>query len=133
ILIESGFLVQTSDGRFRQAEEINEGRRGQYGGGKGKPKDAKDTGVPPLGTIDDLKLSLRTHNFLKNRGIDTLEKLVVLTEGQARTIKGIGRVSLREIKEALARQGMHFNDNVIGVNNIVIGVRPLLHSAPVEP
>ena len=52
--------------------------------------------------IDELELSIRVMNGLKNDGIDTIGDLVKLTEGEFLRTPNFGRKSLNEIREVLS-------------------------------
>ncbi len=53
-------------------------------------------------SIDELDLSVRSYNCLKNAGIETVRDLVQKTESELLKTKNFGRKSLNEIKEMLA-------------------------------
>jgi DNA-directed RNA polymerase subunit alpha len=53
-------------------------------------------------SIDELELSVRSYNCLKNAGIETVRDLVQKTEAELLKTKNFGRKSLNEIKELLA-------------------------------
>ncbi len=53
-------------------------------------------------SIDELDLSVRSYNCLKNAGIETVRDLVQKTEPELLKTKNFGRKSLNEIKELLA-------------------------------
>jgi DNA-directed RNA polymerase subunit alpha len=53
-------------------------------------------------TIDELDLSVRSYNCLKNAGIETVRDLVQKSESELLKTKNFGRKSLNEIKELLA-------------------------------
>ena len=53
-------------------------------------------------SIDELELSVRSYNCLKNAGIETVRDLVQRTEAELLKTKNFGRKSLNEIKELLA-------------------------------
>jgi DNA-directed RNA polymerase subunit alpha len=57
-------------------------------------------------SVEELELSLRTHNCLKNANIRTIGELVQKTEAEMLRTKNFGRKSLNEIKEALANMGL---------------------------
>lgn len=65
--------------------------------------------------IDDLELSVRSVNSLKNSSIRTLGDLVRQTETQILQVKNFGKKSLQEIAELLERErlsfGMRYEDN----------------------
>jgi DNA-directed RNA polymerase subunit alpha len=58
--------------------------------------------------VDDLELSVRSANCLKNAGITTIGELVQKTEAEMLKTKNFGRKSLNEIKEILAETGLSF-------------------------
>ena len=64
--------------------------------------------------IDDLELSVRSVNSLKNSNIRTLGDLVRQTESQILQVKNFGKKSLQEIADLLEREGLEFRDAVRG-------------------
>jgi DNA-directed RNA polymerase subunit alpha len=70
-------------------------------------------------SVDELELSVRSYNCLKNANIRTIGELVVKTEAEMLRTKNFGRKSLNEIKEILAdlglSLGMRDDDEDIGV------------------
>ena len=58
--------------------------------------------------VDDLELSVRSANCLKNAGINLIGELVQKTEADMLKTKNFGRKSLNEIKEILLESGMGF-------------------------
>lgn len=58
--------------------------------------------------IDDLELSVRSVNSLKNSSIRSLGDLVRQTETQILNVKNFGKKSLSEIAELLEREGLNF-------------------------
>jgi DNA-directed RNA polymerase subunit alpha len=57
-------------------------------------------------SVDELELTVRSYNCLKNAHIRTLGELVVKTESEMLKTKNFGRKSLNEIKEVLAGLGL---------------------------
>jgi DNA-directed RNA polymerase subunit alpha len=57
--------------------------------------------------VDELELSVRSYNCLKNANIKTIAELVQKTEPEMLKTKNFGRKSLNEIKEILSRMGLH--------------------------
>ena len=57
-------------------------------------------------SIDELDLSVRSYNCLKNAGIETVRDLVQKTEPELLKTKNFGRKSLNEIKEMMADMGL---------------------------
>jgi DNA-directed RNA polymerase subunit alpha len=74
--------------------------------------DDKGTGEPPvnknlLRKVDELELSVRSANCLKNDNIVYIGDLVQKTEAEMLRTPNFGRKSLNEIKEVLANMGLH--------------------------
>ena len=57
-------------------------------------------------SVDELELSVRSYNCLKNAKINTIRDLVQMTESEILKMKNFGRKSLKEIKEILAEMGL---------------------------
>jgi len=57
--------------------------------------------------VDELELSVRSFNCLKNANIKTIAELVQKTEPEMLKTKNFGRKSLNEIKEILGRMGLY--------------------------
>jgi len=57
-------------------------------------------------SVDELELSVRSYNCLKNANIRTLGDLVTRSETEMLRTKNFGRKSLNEIKEILAEMGL---------------------------
>jgi DNA-directed RNA polymerase subunit alpha len=78
--------------------------------------------------IDDLELSVRSVNSLKNSNIRSLGDLVRQTEAQILQVKNFGRKSLGEIADLLEREnlnfGMRFEDTPEGVRILDMGTPP---------
>ena len=62
-----------------------------------------------LKSVDELELSVRSNNCLKNANINTIADLVQRTESEMLRTKNFGRKSLNEIKEIVSKMGLHFN------------------------
>ena len=79
-------------------------------------------------SIDDLDLSVRSVNSLKNSNIRTLGDLVRQTEQQILQVKNFGKKSLNEIAELLEREnlnfGMRYEETMDGVRIIERGTPP---------
>lgn len=58
--------------------------------------------------IDELELSVRSYNCLKNANIRSIGELVARTEQEMLKTKNFGRKSLQEIKEILTSMDLHF-------------------------
>ncbi len=57
-------------------------------------------------SVEELELSVRSYNCLKNANIQTIGELVQKTEQEMLKTKNFGRKSLNEIKEILASMGL---------------------------
>jgi DNA-directed RNA polymerase subunit alpha len=57
-------------------------------------------------SVDELELSVRSYNCLKNANIRTIGELVTKTEAEMLKTKNFGRKSLNEIKEILQSMGL---------------------------
>jgi len=57
-------------------------------------------------SVDELELSVRSYNCLKNANIRTIRELVQKSESEMLRTKNFGRKSLNEIKEILAGMGL---------------------------
>ncbi len=62
--------------------------------------------------VDDLELSVRSANCLKNAGIHYIGELVQKTEQEMLKTKNFGRKSLNEIKEMLSDMGLSLGNKV---------------------
>jgi DNA-directed RNA polymerase subunit alpha len=63
-------------------------------------------------SVDELELSVRSANCLKNANIQYISELVQKTEQDILQTKNFGRKSLNEIKEVLKGMGLHLGMNV---------------------
>lgn len=82
-------------------------------------EEKKDNGSPKLNdnlfrSVDDLELSVRSANCLKNANIRYIGELVVRSEAEMLKTKNFGRKSLNEIKEILAEMGLSLGMKVDG-------------------
>ena len=59
-------------------------------------------------SVEELELSVRSYNCLKNADIKSIGELVQKTEGEMLKTKNFGRKSLNEIKEILSDMGLSF-------------------------
>jgi DNA-directed RNA polymerase subunit alpha len=57
-------------------------------------------------SVEELELSVRSYNCLKNASIRTIRELVQKTEGEMLKTKNFGRKSLNEIKDILQTMGL---------------------------
>jgi DNA-directed RNA polymerase subunit alpha len=67
-----------------------------------------------LRKVDELELSVRSANCLKNDSIVYIGDLVQKTEAEMLRTPNFGRKSLNEIKEVLAQMGLHLGMEVVG-------------------
>jgi len=78
--------------------------------------------------IDDLSLSVRSVNSLKNSSIRSLGDLVRQTETQILQVKNFGKKSLQEIADLLEKEGlnfgMRFEESTAGVRVVDWGTPP---------
>ncbi len=85
-----------------------------------EPSDeAKMSGSPSLNenlfrSVDDLELSVRSANCLKNANIRYIGELVTRSEAEMLKTKNFGRKSLNEIKEILTEMGLHLGMKIDG-------------------
>ena len=66
-------------------------------------------------TVEELELSVRSANCLKNANIKTIYELVLKTEAEMLKTKNFGLKSLNEIKEILTGMGLHLGMKLEGV------------------
>ena len=74
--------------------------------------DGGDLGTLLQKEIDDLNLSVRSANCLRNANINTVGDLVVRSEKEMLETKNFGRKSLEEIQKVLDRMGLSFGMEV---------------------
>ncbi len=67
-----------------------------------------------LKKVDELELSVRSANCLKNDNIVYIGDLIQKSEGEMLRTPNFGRKSLNEIKEVLAQMGLHLGMDVNG-------------------
>lgn len=83
-----------------------------------------------LRSVNELELSVRAANCLKNAGIETIAEMVQKTESEMLKTKNFGRKSLNEIKEILTAMGLSLGMKVD--DKIVTEARRLLAERPAE-
>lgn len=66
-----------------------------------------------LKTIDELELSVRSYNCLKNENIIYVGDLVIKTESEMLKTSNFGRKSLNELKENLKSMGLNFGVKLV--------------------
>ena len=72
-------------------------------------------------SVEELELSVRSYNCLKNANIQTIGELVQKTEAEMLKTKNFGRKSLNEIKEILAPMGLSLGMKIDEHGNAVPG------------
>lgn len=82
-------------------------------------EESKDSRSPSLNenlfrSVDDLELSVRSANCLKNANIRYIGELVVRSEAEMLKTKNFGRKSLNEIKEILTEMGLSLGMKIDG-------------------
>jgi DNA-directed RNA polymerase subunit alpha len=78
------------------------------------PEDALAFNPALLKKVDELELSVRSANCLKNDNITYIGDLIQKSEGEMLRTPNFGRKSLNEIKEVLAQMGLHLGMEVTG-------------------
>jgi DNA-directed RNA polymerase subunit alpha len=89
-------------------------------------EDTSERGLDKLGdqlnrSVEELELSVRSYNCLKNANIQTIGELVQKSESEMLRTKNFGRKSLNEIKEILGTMGLS------------LGMKPDAHGRLVSP
>ncbi len=75
-------------------------------------------------SVEELELSVRSYNCLKNANIQTIGELVQKSEAEMLKTKNFGRKSLNEIKEILASMGLGLGMKIDEQGNAVPGSQP---------
>ena len=75
-------------------------------------------------SVEELELSVRSYNCLKNANIQTIGELVQKTEAEMLRTKNFGRKSLNEIKEILAKIGLSLGMKMDQHGRLVAPVPP---------
>ena len=85
-------------------------------------------------SVEELELSVRSYNCLKNANIQTIGDLVQKTEAEMLRTKNFGRKSLNEIKEILGGLGLSFGMKYDAQGRLVLpgGILPTNAPIPVE-
>jgi DNA-directed RNA polymerase subunit alpha len=84
-------------------------------------------------SVEELELSVRSYNCLKNANIQTIGELVQKTEAEMLKTKNFGRKSLNEIKEILAQMGLSLGMKIDEAGNAVPRARPAFRPLPRSP
>jgi len=80
-------------------------------------------------SVEELELSVRSYNCLKNANIQTIGELIQKTEAEMLKTKNFGRKSLNEIKEILAQMGLSLGMRIDESGNPVPGPTSILPAA----
>ena len=80
-------------------------------------------------SVEELELSVRSYNCLKNANIQSIGELVQKTEAEMLKTKNFGRKSLNEIKEILAQMGLSLGMKIDEHGNAVPGPTSILPAA----
>lgn len=90
--------------------------------------------------IDELELTVRSYNCLKNAKIHTLGELARKTESELLQSRNFGRKSLNEIKELLAEFGLRLGmrdddgeDDVVPVRRPITPLQPTSSARQLPP
>jgi len=86
-------------------------------------------------SVEELELSVRSYNCLKNANIQSIGDLVQKTEAEMLRTKNFGRKSLNEIKEILASMGLTFGMKIDAQGRLLgpSGTPVVVGSIEVEP
>jgi DNA-directed RNA polymerase subunit alpha len=79
-------------------------------------------------SVEELELSVRSYNCLKNANIQTIGDLVQKTESEMLRTKNFGRKSLNEIREILSGLGLSFGMKFDAQGRLVGGAPSASHS-----
>src|SRR5487761_1672226 len=80
-------------------------------------------------SVEELELSVRSYNCLKNANITSIRELVQKTEPEMLKTKNFGRKSLNEIKEILSQMGLSLGMKIDEHGNAVPGPTSILPAA----
>jgi len=81
-------------------------------------------------SVEELELSVRSYNCLKNANIQTIGELVQKTEAEMLRTKNFGRKSLNEIKEILANMGLSLGMRIDAHGRLVAPPPPVGGALP---
>ena len=84
-------------------------------------------------SVEELELSVRSYNCLKNANIQTIGELVQKTEAEMLKTKNFGRKSLNEIKEILGTMGLSLGMKIDDQGNAIPGPTSQMPSAITAP
>jgi DNA-directed RNA polymerase subunit alpha len=83
-------------------------------------------------SVEELELSVRSYNCLKNANIQTIRELVQKSENEMLKTKNFGRKSLNEIKEILTKMGLSLGMKFDEHGRIIWPPLPSQTAAPAE-
>ncbi|WP_114228537.1 MULTISPECIES: DNA-directed RNA polymerase subunit alpha [Sphingomonas] len=110
-------FVGFDDGQIRSASPMIGQAAAPSAGGSAMPETTTDTNQLNrylLKKVDELELSVRSANCLKNDNIIYIGDLVQKTEAEMLRTPNFGRKSLNEIKEVLASMGLRLGMDIPG-------------------
>ncbi|HSF92205.1 MAG TPA: DNA-directed RNA polymerase subunit alpha C-terminal domain-containing protein, partial [Paracoccaceae bacterium] len=81
--------------------------------GRGDEEDDLEFNPLLLKKVDELELSVRSANCLKNDNIVYIGDLIQKTEAEMLRTPNFGRKSLNEIKEVLTGMGLHLGMDIV--------------------
>lgn len=99
-------------------------------------EEASQAGTSPMNdvlsrSVEELELSVRSYNCLKNANIQTIGDLVQKSEAEMLRTKNFGRKSLNEIKEILQNLGLTFGMKPDASGRLVPSAAPA-YSGPMD-
>jgi hypothetical protein len=63
--------------------------------------------------VDELEISIRTYNCLKNLGIRTVGQLATMTEAELLRTQNFGRKSMKDLKDILGTFGVELGSTMV--------------------
>ena len=121
--------VALSEADSRSPEHLHQPRGRRRADRPRRRRDAPRTGVGNENldkSVEELELSVRSYNCLKNANIRTIRELVQKTEAEMLKTKNFGRKSLNEIKEILHTMGLSLGmrvDQPTAASRNSVGIR----------
>ena len=110
-------------------DDLHQLRRGVGGGSRSSHDGAAIRNENLNRSVEELELSVRSYNCLKNANIATIGELIQKTEAEMLKTKNFGRKSLNEIKEILAQMGLSLGMKIDEQGNPVPGPTSVLPAA----
>ena len=107
-------FVHFDDSQVRAAPSTSVGGGAPMGGATEATTDTNQLNRYLLKKVDELELSVRSANCLKNDNIIYIGDLVQKTEAEMLRTPNFGRKSLNEIKEVLASMGLRLGMDIPG-------------------